>query len=168
MAKVTLIVLRVCFVCLGNICRSPTAEGVLRRLLVEAGLERAVHVESAGTASYHVGELPDRRTREHARRRGLVLESRARHFTAASFQRFELVLAMDEANRRALLELAPSEADASKVRLLRDYDPEAPPGASVPDPYYGGAEDFERVLDQCERACRGLLDALREGGAVDR
>lgn len=151
-----------CFVCLGNICRSPTAEGVMTRLLRDAGLEGAVVVESAGTADYHVGDLPDHRARAAAKARGLSLDSRAQQFTAADFDRFDYVLAMDAENLRNLSALAPTAAARQKLRLLRSFDPASPPGAAVPDPYHGEADGFEEVLDLCEAACAGLLEHLRQ------
>jgi protein-tyrosine phosphatase len=150
-----------CFVCLGNICRSPTAEGVMKAVLRREGLERRVSVESAGTADYHTGELPDRRSRSAALARGLSLDSRASQFTPADFGRFDYVLAMDEANARDLRAIAPDPTAREKVRLFRSFDPASPPGAAVPDPYNGGADGFEHVLDLCEAACEGLLEHLR-------
>jgi protein-tyrosine phosphatase len=156
----------VCFVCLGNICRSPTAEGVFRGLLRKAGLEQKVTVESAGTAGYHSGALPDRRSRAAARARGLELSSRARQFAEQDWQRFDYVLAMDQENFNVLAASAPNAAAHAKLRLFRSFDPEAPPGAEVPDPYHGGAEGFEHVLDLCEAASAGLLAHLREQHAL--
>ncbi|HTV18712.1 MAG TPA: low molecular weight protein-tyrosine-phosphatase [Polyangiaceae bacterium] len=152
---------RVCFVCLGNICRSPTAEGVMKHLVQRAGLGERVAVESAGTADYHTGELPDRRARAAAQARGVALESRARQFVAGDFARLDYVLAMDEENERNLQRLAPDAEARAKVRLLRSFDAASPPGAPVPDPYYGGDDGFEQVLDLCEAACAGLLAELR-------
>jgi protein-tyrosine phosphatase len=146
------------FVCLGNICRSPTAEGGFRHVAARAGLE--VTIDSAGTAAYHAGELPDPRTRKAAEARGIVLRHRARQVVVADFARFDWVLAMDRANREDLVARAPG-ALHGKVRLFRSFDPTAPEGAEVPDPYYGGADGFEEVLDQCERASEGLLEFLR-------
>jgi low molecular weight protein-tyrosine phosphatase len=151
----------VCFVCLGNICRSPTAEGVMKHLLARHALGDRVHVESAGTEGYHVGELPDRRSRLAARARGVVLESRARQFTRGDFERFDYVIAMDGSNREHLSALAPDAAARAKLRLLRSFDPAAAPDAPVPDPYHGGPAGFELVLDQCEAACQGLIEHLR-------
>jgi protein-tyrosine phosphatase len=156
-------VVRVCFVCLGNICRSPTAEGVFRAILRESGLERAILVESAGTGDWHVGESPDARARRAAAERGIALEGRGRQFVAEDFARFDLVLALDRANLRALRGLAAGPEDEAKLRLLRDFEPGARAGhRDVPDPYYGGEDGFDAVLDLCDRACRGLLDHLRE------
>jgi protein-tyrosine phosphatase len=152
---------RICFVCLGNICRSPTAEGVMRLSLERAGLADRVSIDSAGTGAWHVGELPDPRTRAAAARRGIDLDHRARQFRRADYARFDRILTMDAANQRAVLALAPDPAARSRVRLLRSYDPASPPGAEVPDPYYGEGDGFERVLEICEAACAGLVADLR-------
>lgn len=157
---------RVCFVCLGNICRSPTAEGVMRSVLTRAGLDGVVLVESAGTADYHTGELPDMRSRAAAKARGVLLESRAQQFLASSFARFDYVLAMDAQNLDHLKQLASSADDRNKVRLLRSFDPASPLDARVPDPYHGGADGFEQVLDLCEAACDGLLQHLRRAHSL--
>ncbi len=154
--------MRICFVCLGNICRSPTAEAVMRGVLARAGLAARVVLDSAGTGAWHVGEPSDPRTRAAARRRGVDIDHRGRQFGRDDFARFDLVLAMDVANQRALLAMAPDPAAASKVRLLRSFDPAAAHGAEVPDPYYGGPDGFDRVLDVCEAACAGLLVHVRE------
>ena len=153
--------MRICFVCLGNICRSPTAHGVMERLIAEAGLADRVSVDSAGTAAYHIGELSDERTRVAARRRGIELTHRARQFTAADLDRFDLVVAMDLQNLRRLQQLARGRTTPPLV-LLRSFDATAEAGAEVPDPWDGGDEGFEEVLDQCERACAGLLAQVRE------
>src|SRR5262245_37963740 len=128
----------VCFVCLGNICRSPTAEGVMRHLVEAAGLGERIEVSSAGTGDYHVGEEPDARARDAARRRGIHLMSRARQFKKSDWDRFDYVLAMDRSNMRELGRGAPSKAVLAKLSLLRSFDPASPPDAAVPDPYYGG------------------------------
>jgi len=151
---------RVCFVCLGNICRSPTAEGIMRKLVDDAGHAHWIEVESAGTAAYHVGELPDERSREAARRRGLRLASRAQAFSPDDFGRFDYVLAMDRENLDNLEALAPDRRFAGHLGLLRAFDPTARPEAEVPDPYYGGARGFDDVLDLCEAACLGLLERI--------
>lgn len=151
---------RICFVCLGNICRSPTAHGVMERLVAGAGLDASIAIDSAGTAAYHVGELPDARSRAAARRRGIELTHLARQFVAADLDRFDLVVAMDRQNLLRLQQLAGART-APRVVLLRSFDPTAAPGAEVPDPYDGGEAGFEEVLDQCERACAGLLAHVR-------
>ena len=146
---------RVLFVCTGNICRSPTAEGVLRHLASARGL--ALHVESAGTGDWHVGQPPDERALHHARRRGYDLSAqRARQVRAADFETFDLIVAMDRGHLRALLRHCPPEHRA-KVRLFLE-------GEDVPDPYFGGAEGFEQVLDLVEAACRSLLEELSAAG----
>jgi protein-tyrosine phosphatase len=152
---------RVCFVCLGNICRSPTAEGVFRRLVEDAGLSAVITIDSAGTAAYHVGESPDRRSAAAAQRRGYPLGGRSRKFERDDFDRFDYVLAMDRENERELLRLAGRDEVGAKVRLLRSFDPDSEPDDEVPDPYYGGADGFERVVDICVAGCRGLLAHLR-------
>lgn len=150
---------RILFFCMGNICRSPTAEGVMRAKLEAAGLADAVEVDSAGTHGYHVGEPPDERSQDHARRRGYDLAPlRARELAAADFSRFDLVLGMDERNvAEAARRCPPGQRD--KLKLLMDYAPGAG-SRVVPDPYYGDAADFERVLDLVETACDGLLAEL--------
>ena len=145
--------LRVLFVCMGNICRSPTAEGVMRRLIADEGLD--IEVDSAGTGGWHAGEPPDERATVAAQRRGVTLEGAARQVKESDFRRFDLLVAMDRGNLRDLLDLAPDEEAREKVRLLVA-------DADVPDPYYGGDRGFEDVLDMVESACRELLDELRE------
>ncbi|MCZ7527160.1 MAG: low molecular weight phosphotyrosine protein phosphatase [Acidimicrobiia bacterium] len=152
---------RLCFVCLGNICRSPTAAGLMRHHVRLAGLEEAVEIESAGTGSWHVGGPPDRRALAEACRRGVELDHRARQFVATDFARFDLVLAMDHANVADLLALAPDADAAAKVRLLRSFDPAADGDLAVPDPYYEGG--FAHVFDLLDAACRGLLETLAPG-----
>jgi protein-tyrosine phosphatase len=157
---------RLLFVCMGNICRSPTAEGVMRRLLAEEGLSAHVEIDSAGTGGWHVGDPPDPRATDAARRRGVTLEGAARQVGAADFDRFDLLLCMDRSNQRELRRRAPSPQASGKVRLLREFDPRSTgaPDLDVPDPYYGGPHGFEVVLDQVEAACRGLLEHVRAGG----
>jgi protein-tyrosine phosphatase len=152
--------IRICFVCAGNICRSPTAEAVMRRLVDEKGLSSRIAIESAGTGGWHVGQAPDERARVAGQARGYVFDRQAQQFTRRLFQRFDYILAADHHNRIDLERLAPDQDAAAKIHLLRDFDPESAKGSEVPDPYYGGAEGFERVLDICEAACRGLLDHL--------
>jgi protein-tyrosine phosphatase len=153
--------IRICFVCLGNICRSPTAEGVFTHLVADAGLTDRVAIDSAGTAAYHAGERPDRRSLAAARARGIELPGRARQFVAADFRRFDYVIAMDRSNHADLRDLAPDDEARAKIHLFRDFDPDAPRGAEVPDPYYGGGDGFEIVLDICASAGHGLLAHLR-------
>jgi protein-tyrosine phosphatase len=152
--------MKILFVCSGNICRSPTAEGVMARLLAEAGLAGRVEIDSAGTGGWHVGELADPRSREAARRRGLELTHRARQIGRADLDRFDLIVVMDRDNLRRVTAMTDPRARAA-VRLLRSFDPTAPEGAIVPDPYDGGPAGFDEVLDICERACEGLLAHVR-------
>ena len=153
--------MRLLFVCLGNICRSPTAEGVMRHLLVEEGLAEAVEIDSAGTGDWHVGHGPDHRSAGAAAGRGIELTGAARQVAPVDFESFDLILAMDRSNHDDLLALAPDDDARERVRLLREYDPDAVASGEleVPDPYYGGADGFEDVLDLVTRACEGLLEA---------
>jgi protein-tyrosine phosphatase len=149
---------RILFFCMGNICRSPTAEGVMRAKLKAAGLD--VEVDSAGTHGYHVGAPPDERSQAHAGRRGYDLSRlRARKLTAEDFSRFDLVLAMDADNLGYAERLCPP-SQRHRLRLLLDYAPGAGK-RHVPDPYYGGEAGFEEVLDLVEAACEGLIASLR-------
>jgi protein-tyrosine phosphatase len=159
---------RILFVCLGNICRSPTAEAVMRHLVREAGLEDAIEIDSAGTGGWHVGSPPDERATDAAQRRSIVLEGAARRFSPDDFDAFDLILAMDAQNASDLLALAPSEEAAAKVRLLREFDPASDGSGDldVPDPYYGGPGGFDEVLDLVEAATRGLIDRVRADGRV--
>ena len=157
----------VLMVCMGNICRSPTAEGVLRKLVREAGLEDRVGIDSAGTLDYHVGSPPDERSQHHAQQRGYDLSSlRARQVSRRDFEKFDLILAMDWVNLTELEEMCPP-AQKHKLKRLMEF---APPGHSdiVADPYYGGGRHFEMVLDHVEHACRGLVTHLRQQLAVSR
>jgi len=150
----------VLMVCMGNICRSPTAEGVLRHLVREAGLQDEVHIDSAGTIDYHVGSPPDERSARHARERGYDLSAlRARQVQPRDFERFDLILAMDWENLQELQSLCPP-AHEHKLRRLMEFAPRGL-GDVVADPYYGGRDGFERVLDHVEAACEGLLSHLR-------
>ena len=153
--------MRILFVCLGNSCRSPTAEAVMRGLVAEAGLDGEVEVESAGTGSWHLGDSPDPRAVAAAAERGVELDGAARQVTEADFERFDLLIAMDRSNRDGLLRLAPDEDARGRVRLLSDFGNGEP--ADVPDPYYGGEEGFAEVLGIVERRCTALLDEIRAG-----
>lgn len=152
-------ILRVLVVCMGNICRSPMAEGVLRQRLAARQLTLPVEVDSAGTHGYHEGAPPDPRAQAAALRRGVdISKLRARQVEAVDFIRFDLVLVMDEDNRSVLLETAAEEYQ-EKIRLLLEFAPERTP-RSVPDPYYGGSVGFERVLDMVEESMPGLLEEI--------
>jgi protein-tyrosine phosphatase len=152
--------MKILFVCMGNICRSPTAQGVFARVLRERAPELPVEVDSAGTHGYHVGEPPDRRAVQAAARRGIDISSlRARRVAGADFEQFDMILAMDRENRDALLQLSPREF-RSRVRLLMEFADVAEDFLDVPDPYYGGDLGFEHVLDLVESAAEGLLQEL--------
>ncbi len=152
-------VVSVLFVCLGNICRSPTAQGIFQHRVDQAGLAERIAVDSAGTGDWHLGSPPDRRAQSHALRRGYDLSSlRARQVTRADFQRFDYILAMDRQNMRGLNALMP-DSYAGRCTLFLDYL-NRQEGLEVPDPYYGGDEGFERVLDMIELASSNLLDEI--------
>ena len=151
---------RVLFVCMGNICRSPTAEGVFRKLLAERAPELDVLVDSAGTHEYHTGHPPDPRAIRAAERRGVDITGlRARRVAERDFEHFELVLAMDQLNRHTLLERSPSQYH-DRIRLFLEFAPELG-RLDVPDPYYGGSTGFEYVLDLVEEASAGLIEHLK-------
>jgi protein-tyrosine phosphatase len=155
---------RLLFVCLGNICRSPTAEGVMRHVVAEAGMQDEVELDSAGTGSWHIGSSPDSRASAAARGRGVTLAGEARQVRPSDFEDFDLILAMDRANLRDLEALADGSADG-RIRLLREFDPASAEGGDldVPDPYYGASGGFEEVFDLVDAACRGLLEEIRAG-----
>lgn len=151
---------RILFVCSGNICRSPTAEGVARYWIEAYGLSQVVAVDSAGTHGYHVGEAPDPRARQAAARRGYDLSRlRARKLVAADYEAFDLLVAMDEGHLQIMRRQCPAEL-AGKLARLMDFA-EQPPSAEVPDPYYGGEAGFDVVLDLCEAGVKGLLERYR-------
>ncbi len=157
---------RLLFVCLGNICRSPTAEGVTRALVSDAGLQDSIELDSAGTGAWHVGSPPDRRAAAAARARGVELEGRARLLREEDFDEFDLLLAMDRENLRELLRQAPGDEQRAKVRLLREFDPASDDGPptrelDIPDPYYGTGGGFDEVFELVHAACAGLLAQLR-------
>ena len=152
---------KVLFVCMGNICRSPTAHGVFRELVRRDGLEDAIQIDSAGTHAYHVGNPPDQRAQATARNRGIDLSDlRARQVSPEDFERFDYVLAMDEENLAILRELCPPGRE-DRLRLFLDFAPQRPE-REVPDPYYGGPQGFEHVFDLVEEAARGLLEDIRQ------
>lgn len=153
---------RVLFVCLGNICRSPTAEGIFRHLVEAAGLSEAIEIDSAGTSAHHVGESPDRRATAEAARRGVRLVGASRQFVRGDFEDFDHLVAMDASNRRNMLGVAGPGDEVERVSMFRDWDPASPEGAEVPDPYYGGDEGFAQVFEICMAASQGLLAHLRE------
>ncbi len=151
---------RILFVCLGNICRSSTAEAVMKHLVREAGREAEFEIDSAGILSYHRGELPDPRMRAHAARRGYQLTHRSRPVCTDDFLHFDLIIGMDDRNLDDLRDRAPSPEACAKIHRMTDYCLRYTWADHVPDPYYGGAEGFEHVLDLLEDACSGLLQQL--------
>lgn len=172
---------RICFVCLGNICRSPSAEGVMAKLVADAGLAGAIELDSAGTGGWHVGDPPDERAIAAAGRRGIDLRHlRGRQVHAGDFAWFDLLVAMDRRNLGDLHDLAPDPELRPRAVLLRSFDPASSRGPGgrpadpdrgeldVPDPYYGGPDGFDHVLDLLEAACTGLLDHVRATLLADR
>jgi protein-tyrosine phosphatase len=152
--------MRILFVCLGNICRSPMAEGAFRHLVQTEGCEHLVEIDSAGTGAWHAGEAPDARARQASRQRGIDIAGlRARQVESDDFERFDLLLAMDMENHMHLMQMAPRQ-HKHKVRLFLEYAPQQPE-REVPDPYYGGSDGFEHVLNLVQAASRGLLAEVR-------
>jgi protein-tyrosine phosphatase len=148
----------VLFVCLGNICRSPLAEGVFRHLVEREGLADRFDIDSAGTSSYHIGEPPDARTTALARQRGVTLEHAARQVKSTDFDRYDYIVAMDASNLGKLQRIS---RDKAELALLRSFDPDAADDLEVPDPYFGGPDGFAHVHDLVESACEGLLAHIR-------
>ena len=148
------------FVCLGNICRSPSAENIMNHLVSKAGLADEVICDSAGTSSYHIGSSPDRRMASAAKIRGIELKGKARQFVRSDFQEFDLILAMDRDNYNNILALDKEGKYQSKVHLMCDYASEHQE-EQVPDPYYGGPEGFDYVIDLLLDACSGLLEEIK-------
>ena len=149
------------FVCLGNICRSPLAQGVFQDLVNREKLDQKIFISSAGTGNWHIGNLPDERMRQTAQSKGIKLESRAQQFQSKDFNRFNLVLAMDHSNLVRLSEIAPSTLQKNKLMLFRSFDPESNEDQDVPDPYYGGTKGFEEVYSMVKRTCPPLLDYIK-------
>lgn len=153
--------IRILFVCLGNICRSPAAEGVMKAKIEEAGLEARFEIDSAGTGRYHIGQLPDNRMRVHARRRGLELDHRCRQVSPDDFYEFDLIVGMDASNLENLRRMAPDAESLGKIVGMAEFiDRGAGYYDYVPDPYYEGAEGFELVLDLLDSGCNNLLNLL--------
>ena len=155
----------VSFVCLGNICRSPLAQGLFQDLVNREKLDQKIFISSAGTGNWHIGNLPDERMRQTAHSKGINLESRAQQFQSKDFNRFNLVLAMDQSNLARLSDIAPSTLPKNKLMLFRSFDPESTEDQTedqdVPDPYYGGAKGFEEVYSMVKRTCPPLLDYIK-------
>lgn len=152
---------RILFVCMGNICRSPLAEGIFRELVNRDGLHEQIEIDSAGIGSWHVGELADPRTRAVAQQRGLSLTSRARQVRPDDLDEFDLLIVMDEDNLRAVERLRATLPPRAELRRLREFDSTADSDLDVPDPFYGGDDGFEVVHDMIGRACEGLLEYVR-------
>ena len=157
MSKIT----EISFVCLGNICRSPLAQGLFQDLVNREKLDQKIFISSAGTGNWHIGNLPDERMRQTAQSKGIKLESRAQQFQSKDFNRFNLILAMDHSNLIRLSEIAPSSLPPDKLILFRSFDPESNDDQDVPDPYYGGAKGFEEVYSMVKRTCPPLLDYIK-------
>lgn len=152
---------RVLFVCLGNICRSPVAHGIFRHLVEQKGDEQLFFIDSAGTGDWHVGQVPDPRSQESAKRNGVdISDLRARQFTGYDFSEFDYIFAMDQSNYNDMLALTEDASKKAKVKLILDYDSEHSKGSSVPDPYYGKGDGFQTVYQMLHRACQALLDDL--------
>ena len=156
---------KVLFVCLGNICRSPLAEGVMKHALEREGLDHQVHVDSAGTSNYHIGDSPDPRTMQNARENNIILTSRARQFLVEDFEKFDYILAMDRSNYENIVRLDPQGFHRDKVILFREFDPRDK-GADVPDPYFGGQDGFARVFEIVDRSIGEFLGHLKENHSL--
>jgi len=154
----------VLFVCLGNICRSPLAEGVFQHLVEERGSSQRYRIDSAGTGAWHAGEPADPRSRDVAERNGIVLHCRARQVREEDFHEFDLILAMDRSNLSDLESVRPDPGVRADLRLFREFDPEGNGDMEVPDPYYGGPDGFDRVFEMVLRSCQALLDELEGEG----
>ncbi len=150
------------FVCLGNICRSPAAEGIMRHIVEREGMADIITIDSAGIGGWHVGQLPDRRMRSHGAVHGYDFCSRARQFSPADFARFDLIVAMDNENRADLEGMARTDADRRRIVMMADYLRSHPGHTTVPDPYYGGDSGFELVIELLEDACEGLFEEVKD------
>jgi len=157
--------INVLFVCLGNICRSPSGEGVFKTLLENEGLEGDFFIDSAGTSAYHVGEPADSRMRKHAAKRGIKLSSRSRKFDRNDFEKFDYILAMDSSNYRDIMSLDQGGEYRARVYMMTEFST-LYPDKDVPDPYYGGYDGFEEVLDLLEESCRGLLEEIKKSNGL--
>ncbi len=153
---------RILFVCLGNICRSPAAEGIMEKIVKKNGLEDVIEVDSAGTSGWHEGDLPDERMRDHGERRGYNFSSRARKFRKSDFEEFDYIIVMDDNNYRNVKSLASNENHVAKIKHMADFLLQNKDHDYIPDPYYGGSSGFELVLDLLEDACEGLLQSIKK------
>ncbi len=152
---------KICFVCLGNICRSPTAEGIFQHLVNESGLQSYFYIDSAGTSAYHIGEPANSKSQKIANQHGVQLKSRARRFNPSDLEEFDLILAMDHENFDNLQKMDVKGTYSGKIYLMREFDPK-PGTKAVPDPYYGGMDGFQEVYDILYRSCKNLLEKLKE------
>lgn len=149
--------IRILFVCLGNICRSPAAEGIMRHIVEKHGLEDVIETDSAGIGAWHIGERPDRRMRSHGADHGYDFSSRARQIKGEDMKRFDHIIVMDDENYRDVMAIARTEEERRKVAMITDFCSRHPGHSTVPDPYYGGDKGFELVIELLEDACEGLL-----------
>ncbi|MGI6243432.1 MAG: low molecular weight protein-tyrosine-phosphatase [Prevotella sp.] len=155
--------IRILFICLGNICRSPAANGIMQKMVDQRGVTQQFHIDSAGIGNWHVGDLPDARMRRHGQARGYDFTHRARQFDAITdFDRFDIIVTMDEDNYHAITRMAGSERERRKVVRMTTYLKQHPQAISVPDPYYGDGSDFELALDLIEDGCKNLLEELTD------
>lgn len=156
--------MKVLFVCLGNICRSPLAEGIMKRKIESAGLADQITIDSCGTSNYHIGDKPDVRTRSNAKMNGVELSHLGRQLTVNDLEEFDYILAMDRSNYQNILRLRNAEQYSPKIKLMREFDPE--PGDDVPDPYYGGEQGFQDVFDILNRSVDGFITHLKSKGLL--
>lgn len=154
--------IRILFVCLGNICRSPAAEGIMKKIVDKYELQDIIEVDSAGTSGWHEGDLPDERMRYHGERRGYEFISRARKFNKSEFEKSDYIIVMDDDNYDKVKSLANSKEHIDKIRRMTEFSVQHSQHDSIPDPYYGGPQGFELVLDLLEDACEGLLQAIKK------
>ncbi len=154
--------IRLLFVCLGNICRSPAAEGIMSGIVLKNELQEIIEVDSAGTSGWHEGELPDERMRDHGEKRGYDFCSRARKFKRVDFENFDYIIVMDDNNYRSIKSLAADHEQLKKVHLMTEFSVQFTAHGHIPDPYYGHSSGFELVLDLLEDACEGLLQVIKK------
>lgn len=156
------------FICLGNICRSPAANAVMQKLVDERGLSARFTIDSAGIGDWHVGQLPDKRMRKHGERRGYAVNHIARQFDAQTdFNSFDYIFVMDDDNYKSISRLTHSDKEKNQIRRMTDFMTVHQQATTVPDPYYGGADDFEYALDLIEDGCRGILNRCVNGEGLD-
>lgn len=152
--------IKILFVCLGNICRSPAAEGIMKRIIAKNNLENEIEVDSAGTSGWHQSELPDERMRMHGSKRGYDFNSLSRKISSSDLQEFDYIIVMDKNNYKNVKSLAVTQEDVEKIHMMTDFSLHLTTHKYVPDPYYGGEDGFELVMDLLEDACEGLLQSI--------